>query len=122
MKSWTGEAAVDMLPSSGSEKKMLKVIQSLSDLFTRALEYRDYRLDEKSTRQDFSVGGKIHRMRKQLEVQMKTHSFSGRDRIAVLRFVLHFKTACNHSGAIGGAAVCCLQLYMTGQTHALLRS
>lgn len=61
-------------------------------------------------------------MRKKLHVQKKTHTFSRQDPIEIVGFLVRFKTACDHNGASGEAAVWCFQFCLTGQTHALLQS
>ena len=57
-----------------------------------------------------------------MDVQMRSHTFSGQDPIAVLGFLARPKMACDHNGITGGAAVWCFQLYLTGQAHVLLQS
>ena len=98
------------------------MIRPLKDLFTKAVDYRTYRLGNRSARYDASTAWRINRYRKKLDVQMKTHTFGGQDPIAVLGFLAQFKMACDHNGVSEGAAVWCFQFYLTGQAHVLLQS
>ena len=98
------------------------MIKPLNDLFTKAVNYKTYRLECRSARYNAEVARHISRIRKKLDVQMKSHTFSGQDPIAVLGFVARFKMACDHKGVSQGDAVWCFQLYLTGQAHALLQS
>ena len=63
------------------------MIRPLNDLFTKAVDYRTYRLESRSACYDASTGRRINRYRKKLDVQMKTHTFGGQDPIAVLGFL-----------------------------------
>ena len=98
------------------------MIRPLNDLFTKAVDYRTYRLESRSARYDASTARRINRYRKKLDVQMKTHTFRGQDPIAVLGFLARFKMACDHNGVSEGAAVWCFQFCLTGQAHELLQS
>ena len=98
------------------------MIRPLSDLFTKAVDYRTYRLESRSARYDASTAWRINRYRKKLDLQMKTHTFGGQDPIAVLGLLARFKMACGHNGVSEGAALWCFQFYLTGQAHALLQS
>ena len=98
------------------------MIRPQNDLFSKAIDYRTYRLESRSARYDASTALRINRYRKKLDVQMKTHTFGGQDPIAVLGFLVRFKMACDHNGVSEGAAVWCFQIYLTGQAHALFQS
>lgn len=73
------------------------MIEPLNDLFSKALGYRNYRLANKSACYEFSVASRTHRMRKNLDVQMRTDTFTERDPIAVLEFLARFETTCHHN-------------------------
>ena len=79
------------------------MIRLLNYLFTKAIDYRTYRLESRSARYDANTTPRINRYRKKLEVQVKTHTF------AVLGFLARFKMACDHNRAIESAAVWCFQ-------------
>ena len=98
------------------------MIKPLNDLFSKAVDYRTYRLERRSSRYDAGTARRVNRYRKKLDVQMKTHTFSGQDPIAVLGFLARFKMACDHNGLTEGAALWCFLFYLTGQAHALLQS
>ena len=98
------------------------MIKPLNDLFTKAVNYKTYRLERCSARYNSEVARHISRIRKKRDVQMKSHTFSGQDPIAVLGFLSRFKMACDHNGVRQGAVVWCFQFYLTGQAHALLQS
>ena len=98
------------------------VIKPLNELFTKAVNYKTYRLARRSAQYNSEVARHISRIRKKLDVQMKSHTFSGQDPIAILGFLARFKRVCDHNGVSQGAAVWCFQFYLTGQAHALLQS
>ena len=98
------------------------MIRPINNLFTKAVNYKTYRLERRSARYDSTVARHINRYRKKLDVQMRSHTFSGQDPIAVLGFLARLKMACDHNGITEGAAVWCFQFYLTGQAHALLQS
>ena len=98
------------------------MIRPLNDLFNKAVDYRTYRLENRSARYDANTARRINRFRKKLDVEMKTHTFGGQDPIAVLGFLAQYKMACDRNGVSEGAAVWCFQFYLTGQAHALLQS
>ena len=112
----------DRRSASRRDPKRLPVIGPLNDLFTKAVDYRTYRLESRSARYEASTARRINRYRKKLDVQMKTPTFGGQDPIAVLGFLAQFKMACDHNGVSEGAAVWCFQLYLTGQAHAFPQS
>lgn len=95
--------------------KKVYVIKPLNALFTKAVNYKAYRMERRSTRYNSEIALRISRIRKKLDVQMKSHTFSGQDPIAVLGFLARCKMACNHNGVSQGAAVWCFQFYLTVQ-------
>ena len=94
----------------------------LNDLSTKAVNYKTYRLERRSVRYDSTIARHINCYRKNLDVKMRSHTFSGQDPIAVLGFLARLKMACDHNGITEGAALWCFQFYLTGQAHALLQS
>ena len=98
------------------------MIRPLNELFTKAVDYRTYRLERCSARYATSTARRINRYRKKLVVQRKPHTFGGPDPVAVLGFLARFKMACNHNKVSKGAAIRCFQFYLTAQAHSLLQS
>ena len=90
---------IDRRSARRRDPKRLPVIRPLNDLFTKAVDYRTYRLESCSVRYDASTPRRINRYGKKLQVQMKTNTFGGQDSIAVLRFLARFKMACDHIGS-----------------------
>lgn len=74
-------------------RKKLRVIAPLSDLFTKAMDYRKYCLASKCPGYDSSMAGRVPPMQKKLKVQTETPAFSEEDPMAVLGFLarLNFK-------------------------------
>ena len=95
------------------------MIRPLNDLFTKAVDYCMCRLERRSARYDARTARGISRYRKKPELHMKTPTFGLQDPIAVLGFLERFEMACDHHGVSEGAAVWCLQFYLTGQALAL---
>ncbi|CAN8074214.1 unnamed protein product [Agarophyton chilense] len=105
-----------------SETSAPRRIKPLNELFTKVVEYRTYRLNDRSRKYKSKVARGIARYQKKFNVQMKEHSFSGADAISFLNFLQRFKTACNHNGLSERAALWCFQFYLTGSAHALIQS
>lgn len=85
------------------------------------MDYTSYGLANQSAHFYSSVVTRTQRMRRELDVQLKTHAFNGQDQMRVLEFLAHMNTAGDHVGAKEGAAVLCSQFYLTGQARAQLQ-
>lgn len=68
-------------------------MKPLNERFTKAVDYHTYRLLNRSHHYGSEVARRISRLRKRLEVQLKTHTFSGADPIAVLAFLARYRLA-----------------------------
>lgn len=106
-----GRRAVANMPPMLDLRKKSKVVEPLNDLFTKAVDFKSYRLANRRARYDSSVASKIEEVPKQVNSQMKTQVFSGKSLIAVVEFLASFKTTCDHSIVSNGAAVWCSQFY-----------
>ena len=96
------------------------MFKPLNDLFAKAVNYKTYRLERRSSRYDKRVARRIGRLQKRLDVQMKPHTFSCQERIAILGFLARFQTACDETRDTEGEAVWCFQFFLIGQAHSLL--
>ena len=104
------------------KRSSLKPVRPLNDLFAIAVDYRTYRLRNRSQKYVSSTAKNMGKYHKRLDVQMKNHSFSGDDPIAVLGFLSRFRNACDKNDISEGAALWCLQFYLTGTAHSILES
>lgn len=98
------------------------MIKPVNDLFTKAVDYGNYRLAKRRARYDSSVASTTHLMQDKIDVRKKTHIITGQDPIAILGILARLKTACSHSIVKEGPAVWCCQYYLTGQDCTLLQS
>ena len=65
----------------------LKVIRALKDLFTKAVDYRQYRLQRTDKAFAGSSSDKMNKYRRRLDVYMTGRTFTGSDPIAILEFL-----------------------------------
>lgn len=64
----------------------LRVIEPVSNIFSRTEDYYTYRLIYNSSRYDAYVNNELHRMTKKTAVQMNNCAFSGKRPRELLRF------------------------------------
>ena len=100
----------------------LEALEPLNDLFTKAVDYRTYRLENRNAAYTSSVAQKITKQHKRLSFQMGDTTFSGDDPIAIIDFLQRFKIACDQNGFSEGAAMWLFQFYLKGQAATLLHS
>ena len=79
--------------------------------FRKALDYRYYRLNRRSSRYDGQVASRVARLTRQLEASFKMR-FSGADPIAVIQFLHSFVDAANTNGVREGAALHVLRSFL----------
>lgn len=77
---------------------MLKVIETVNDLFQKLVEYHTYRLIKKLARYNDNVAHELHRMAKKTVIQMKNGTFSGQDLMSVVAFLQDCKSPCDVLG------------------------
>jgi hypothetical protein len=96
----------------------LKAIEPRNELFTEALSYRTYRLNNQSQRYDSNVAKDLYSYCKKVKPDVpEEFYFSGQDPLAILRFLTSFKLGCDHNGISEGAALRMLPKFMTGQAQ-----
>ena len=100
----------------------LRKIRPLNDLFRRVMDFRKYRLKNRSGRYDPKIAKTVTKVGKLMSLQMKGASFSGDDPITVLRFLSRFRGACDQNGLHEGAALWCFQFFLTGSALARVQS
>ena len=100
----------------------VKIIRPVNELFRRALDYRTYRLINRSQVYDGSVARRISKLASRLEVQMKTNTFDSRDPVSVLSFLSVFRSACDSNGISEGAAMWLFHYFMKKTPAAALSS
>jgi hypothetical protein len=79
--------------------------------FRKALDYRYYRLNRRSSRYDGQIASRIARLTRQMEASFKMR-FSGADPIAVIQFLHSFVDAANTNGVREGAALHILRSFL----------
>lgn len=73
----------------------LPALQTVKRHYSRAIEYRTYRLANRSTCYDETVSSKISKMMKNIKSQMKAHFSDPSDSISIIDFLTTFRLACN---------------------------
>lgn len=80
-------------------------LRPVSDLFTDAFDFRQYRLLRKFGWYDDDVARGLNRMTKKVTMQMKDETFGGRDPVSIIGFLQDFRAACNDCSIVEGAAL-----------------
>ena len=91
-----------------------------NELFKEACDFRTYRLENKNARYVQKDRSNLRRMRKDLTVQMRAHTFDGSQPIGILNFLKEFQDACNVNGIHEGAARWLFREFVTGPARSLL--
>ena len=90
--------------------------------FTRALDFRTYRLRLQDQTFSGTHGRTIPSFKKKMTAEMESHIFDGKDSIKILDFLAAFRRACDGMGVHEGAAVFLFTYFMTGNPAADLSS
>ena len=99
---------------------MPTLIRPVNLLFRKALDYRTYRLSDRSQHYDRVVAKKVAKMAKMMEVQLRSHFFDATDPISILAFLPQFKTACDTNGVHEGAETWLFQFFIKSPAKAAL--
>lgn len=86
----------------------LRVIEPVSVRFAATVRYQKDRLLKDSSLYDNNVTRKLLKMAKKIAVQMKDHTFSGKNPRSVRVFLKEIKSACNACEIHEIAAMGCL--------------
>ena len=100
----------------------LKVIRPLNDIFTKAVDFRQYRLQRTDKAFAGSSSEKMNKYRQRLDVYMAGRSFTGSDPIEVLEFLASYKRACDLGVVPEGVTVWAIQFYLKGQAEGIIQS
>ncbi|CAN8068452.1 unnamed protein product [Agarophyton chilense] len=92
----------------------LRQLTTTNELFLKILDYRNYRLADRSAKYSGSVARRVAKWAKRMQLTI-TDNFSGSDPIAVLKFLSLFRTACDKNGVHEGATLYLFQFFRTGQ-------
>lgn len=63
------------------------VVRSVNKQLEDAVDYRNYRLSKKSSRYENEVANELNKMTKNIAVQMKNRSFSGKDSVSIITYL-----------------------------------
>lgn len=83
----------------------MKVIKSASTPVRKAVGYRTYRLENKSTKDGHTISKNISRMLKQMTVQMKSYVFHSFEPVSIIGILCNFKLACDATGIHESATI-----------------
>lgn len=64
----------------------IRVAQPIDDRFTAAVNYQNYRLLNKASRDDDDISQALHKVAKKILIQMKYYNFFGQDSMSVVPF------------------------------------
>jgi len=98
----------------------LTPLRPVNTHFRRALDYRTYLLNDRSTKFNSGVTKQIAKMVRRMDVQMKSQIFDPVDPITILSFLPAFKTACDSNGIHEGAAMWLFQYFVKKTTKAAI--
>jgi len=90
----------------------LTPICPVNPMYADVLDYRTYRLNDRSKRYDHKVAGKISKWISRMRVQLGSKQFDPADPVSILSYLQTFKTACDTLGVNEGAAVWLFAAYM----------
>ena len=89
-------------------------------MYAKALDYKTYRLNDRSTHYSHRVAGKISKWITRMKVQLGQKQFDPADPVSILSYLSTFKTACDSIGVHEGAAVWLFSAYMKEPAKAAL--
>ena len=94
----------------------LPVLKPTNFLYAELVDYRYYRLMDRSQTYDATVAKKIGRKAKSMQSQLLKR-FKAKDPIMVLDFLDKFKLSCDHNGVHEGMALWLFQFFLAGSVH-----
>ena len=98
------------------------VIRPTNDIFSRAVDYRSYRLVNRKQEYTERIQRSMGKYEKRMKVQMAHHRFNGKDPITVLDFLARFKDSCDRNNISEAAAVWCFQYFLDGQAANVVKT
>lgn len=90
--------------------KYLQVLSTLNDRFQEALDYRLYRLVDKSFYYDDKVIRSVSKSAKRLQVQVKSQKLDSLDPISILSFFPYFNWCVIRMGYTNGKYFSCYNI------------
>lgn len=97
---------------------ILQVQQTIESRFTRAVDYKTYRLNDQSQRYADSVSHYIPKIVKDLQPQMKAHMIDSADQKSILVSLNTFKLAGDANRIHGGAAMWVMPYFVSSRIEA----
>ena len=101
-------------------KDKLERLRPVNPLYKKAVDYRTYRLAQRSPEYTIKMETKTAKTQQRVEIRMQKQVFSGSDPIAILNFLKTFKDACDGSNVNEGAAMWLYQYFLTSTAKTLV--
>ena len=98
----------------------LKRLRPVHPLYKKSVDYRTYRLVQRSPEYTVKMETKTAKTQQRVEIRMQKQVFSGSDPIAILNFLKTFKDACDGSNVNEGAAMWLFQYFLTPTAKTLV--
>lgn len=111
----------DKLSSTRRETGALEVIQTVTIPCRKAVDYRTYRLENRSTKWDHVVLKNISKTWKGMTAQIRTRFFKPFDRISIVGFLCIFELAYGTKGIQEGAPIWLLSFFIKHSASAVLK-
>jgi len=113
--------AKDAKEAERTERKdKLERLRPVNPLYKKAVDYRTYRLVQRSSEYTVKMESKTSKTQQRVEIRMQKTVFSGNDPIAILNFLKTFKDACDGSSVNEGAAMWLFQYFLTTPAKTLV--
>ena len=83
-------------------KEALKTQRPANEIFEKAVDYKTYRIANRSASYTPYMAGHLLRSKNKVEASMSQKSWNGKDRVRVFNFLDSFRRACNDGGVLRG--------------------
>ena len=93
------------------------VLQSTLPQYAEALDFRTYRLNNRSAKYGRKDASKIGSLKKKLTPEMEDHMYGDSDPIQILDFLVAFQRACDNMAVTEGTAMFLFAQFMTGNAR-----
>lgn len=104
------------------EVQGFKVLNSMSDQFTDAVDYHQYWVSKTSTSYDDDVARELRCITKKVALQMKDSTFDRRDPVLIIAFLNDFKDSYDAYKIDKGTAFWILKHFLTGPVKFVIKA
>ena len=108
-------------PGGVDEPGLTVIIPNIAQ-YRELVDYRTYRLMDRSTTFDSSAAKRISKVYRRMQAADRTLKFNGKVPLKILEFLWKFKFACDRNGVHEGIAVWLFQYFLDGRVHTAVKS